>query len=1771
MHEEKQIKKWVWVPHNSLTYIPAFINSQNDKETIVTTQDNQILSFPTSKVQKMNPQKFNMADDLAILSFLNDASVLHNLRMRYEHDLIYTFSGLFLVAINPYKEIKNLYSKETIKSYKNKKHPHIFAIANDAYENMVTNKENQSILITGESGAGKTENTKKVITFLAHIANKEQVDSSVTEELIANKILETNYVLEAFGNAQTVKNDNSSRFGKFIKISFVNGKITGCHIEKYLLEKSRITRAGSEERNYHVFYYLLEALRKNEKYLKKNQNTDLSEVSDYHSKHDENIYEKEYVEFLSVLKKGAMFESISLDDYAFTKNTQKNIKDVDDCVEFYRLNKSMDILDFSRDEKISIFKILAAILYLGNLEFVEENDQAFIANEEEAEKICRLLKIPLKKFLKVLLTPTTIAGKELVINSRTKEQVVNIVEALARLLYERMFDMIIDKINVALGNEKYYNKSDSNFIGVLDIAGFEIFEKNDFEQLCINFTNEKLQQFFNHHMFVLEQEIYKRENIDWDFIDFGLDLQPTIDLIEKSNPIGILSYLDEECVMPKGSDLTFLEKLREIENRGNKKSKKRVTFSGVYSRIIDSSGIKREKEQLIDNLGSHTANNRNFELSKLKNGFIIEHYAGRVEYIVDQWLKKNKDPHFDNLSVLLKQSNDVFVSELFAFDTSGKKGFFRTVSQKHKDSLNLLMTTLRKTNPFFVRCLLPNNQKKPNLFFNSLVLHQLKCNGVMEGIRISRQGYPTRILFKEFRKRYGILCSHIEDYIDNKEASLKILETVKNHLVAELTSINERNDFNNKQEMSDLYKVGNTMLFFKQGVLAEIEELRDRKTEKIAIELQSLIRRHLTIHREYIEEIRAKAIKIIQKNARLSIQFRNWNWWKLFIKVKPLLNISKMEDEIRQIECDFNAVNETLRMERLRYEELSSRLSKLNNEKLSLENDIEKERLIIVEKEDLLMALREENAQAKECILEKKRELGNLRLNLEENKAKFETLKNIQEQQRKNFEAENLSLRDKIKLLESNMNKLQTDSKEETSNVVNEKNEEIKILNHLIEELEQKHLLKENHYLKDTKAMEEKIRTLQDEIDTSRTTIMSLEKEVKAFSDTEKVLKTQINNLNALDARKQETIENLKTQLLNCESDNIKMYSENEQFKNEIDACRSVIDNLRGQKDLLEIEKNKLSDTLVYLQKDMESEKAKSGTIYCDNEELANTISLMKDENQKLKVRLVEEKEKADRIVNQKECLLNDVKDYLIKQTTKFNTLEANFFNQAQKLKSKIAELEGENKSLRSREKGVSTDLLEKEIERRKAAEKELYNQQSQNLALLHKIDVLSIENENQTKRNNSLQKRLEDTCDIKVKLAECQKAVEKLHILVISKIKQRNTAFDKILNEYRHDNSSLNKIIMTLNVDFDDLKEKNNSLNEALKSLTILNDDLKAEVYRINILLNDENNKKDLKHKQLIENYNQLKASLTNAEMLLEGLQTEKKRATNKISMLGDNINNSSKKHESTISQLKNELAETNHKFADIQNKYENLLMSLAEDYVCAHCTLDNCLCTETCLVKCAENNQYKKTINDLKTELCFEQDRTKAIKAQNQRLQQNYDTFTQDYNELKMKSSNQRSEVQRLRSDLMHSRNLLLKKESEISCLKNNLTLVLEEKRRLKIHSGKLQDTLVSSTFLADNEKTNKDVDTEKALRLRAEEDAKTLRKEIDTLTKTNALLLGTIYELNRKVEETEFDLSSVKERYIQLKRMYNESVLINERLSRDLRDEKIISEDLSYRGNE
>ncbi|XP_039445233.1 myosin heavy chain, muscle isoform X11 [Culex pipiens pallens] len=853
-------KKACWVPDEKEGFVLGEIKATKGELVTVGIPGGETKDFKKDLVGQVNPPKYEKCEDMSNLTYLNDASVLHNLRERYRAKLIYTYSGLFCVVINPYKRWP-LYTMRVAKMYRGKRRnevpPHLFAVSDGAYVNMLTNHENQSMLITGESGAGKTENTKKVIAYFATIGASSKKSADEEKKIsLEDQVVQTNPVLEAYGNAKTVRNDNSSRFGKFIRIHFTgSGKLGGADIETYLLEKARVISQQTLERSYHIFYQIMSGSVKG-----------LKEIC---------------------------FLSNNIHDYHIVSQGKTTIPSVDDGEEMQITDEAFNILGFTQEEKDNIYKITAAVMHMGGMKFKQKGreEQAEADGTDEGDRVAKLLGCVTEDLYKNLLKPRIKVGTEFVTKGQNKDQVTNAVGALCKGIFDRLFKWLVKKCNETLDTKQ----KRAQFIGVLDIAGFEIFDYNGFEQLCINFTNEKLQQFFNHHMFVLEQEEYKKEGINWAFIDFGMDLLACIELIEK--PMGILSILEEESMFPKATDQTFAEKL-------------------MNNHLGKSAPFQKPRPPKPGCQAGH---------------FAIGHYAGTVSYNITGWLEKNKDPLNDTVVDQFKKGKNALIVEIFADHPGqsgggdaggkggrGKKGAgFATVSSSYKEQLNNLMTTLKSTQPHFVRCIIPNELKQTGLIDAHLVMHQLTCNGVLEGIRICRKGFPNRMMYPDFKLRYLILApAAMMAEKEGKNAAQKCFDAIGLD--------------------PESYRIGHTKVFFRAGVLGQMEEFRDDRLSKIMTWMQSWIRGYLS--RKSFKKMQEQrvSLEIVQRNLRKYMKLRTWAWWKLWQKVKPLLNVSRVEDQIAKLEETAKKAQDDLEKETKLRQELEALNSKLLAEKTAL-------------------------------------------------------------------------------------------------------------------------------------------------------------------------------------------------------------------------------------------------------------------------------------------------------------------------------------------------------------------------------------------------------------------------------------------------------------------------------------------------------------------------------------------------------------------------------------------------------------------------------------------------------------------------------------------------------------------------------------------------------------------------------------------------------------------------------------------------------------------
>uniref|UniRef100_A0A8D0A372 Myosin VB n=1 Tax=Sander lucioperca TaxID=283035 RepID=A0A8D0A372_SANLU len=743
----------VWIPDPEDVWKAAeIVKDYKEGEPVLHLQleDETPLEYPVGP--KSNPLPFLRnpdilvgENDLTALSYLHEPAVLHNLKVRFlEPNHIYTYCGIVLVAINPYDQL-DIYGEEVIRAYSGQNmgdmDPHIFAVAEEAYKQMARDERNQSIIVSGESGAGKTVSAKYAMRFFA------TVGGSANDTNVEEKVLASSPIMEAIGNAKTTRNDNSSRFGKYIQIGFSRHyNIIGANMRTYLLEKSRVVFQAEDERNYHIFYQLC--------------------------------------------------ASASLPEF----------KDLG-------LSESTCLFDLQS----SIFKVVASILHLGNIEICSERDGESChvsVHDVHLQHFCRLLGVDLPQMEHWLCHRKLVTASETYVKNMSSQQAANARDALAKHIYARMFDWIVEHIN----NMLQTSSKQHSFIGVLDIYGFETFEINSFEQFCINYANEKLQQQFNSHVFKLEQAEYIKEQIPWTLIDF-YDNQPCIDLIEAR--LGILDLLDEECKVPKGTDQNWAQKLYK-----------------------------------------QNSSSAHFQKPRMSNtSFIIIHFADKVEYQCEGFLEKNRDTVYEEQINILKASQFQLVADLFheKSDTAPpakssrvnvrsakptpkapNKEHRKTVGHQFRSSLQLLMETLNATTPHYVRCIKPNDNKEAFSFDSRRAVQQLRACGVLETIRISAAGYPSRWTYPDFFNRYRVLVKKSDmTTADKKLVCRNLLETLIK---------------------ADMFQFGKTKIFFRAGQVAYLEKLRADRFRSACIQIQKTVRGWLA--RVRYRKIRKSAVTL---------------------------------------------------------------------------------------------------------------------------------------------------------------------------------------------------------------------------------------------------------------------------------------------------------------------------------------------------------------------------------------------------------------------------------------------------------------------------------------------------------------------------------------------------------------------------------------------------------------------------------------------------------------------------------------------------------------------------------------------------------------------------------------------------------------------------------------------------------------------------------------------------------------------------------------------
>lgn len=757
----------------------------NDRQVKTLMKSLQLESLP---YQNENLGEFGI-DDMIALNYLHEAAILYNVKKRFLKRLPYTYTGDICIAVNPYQWLPELYAEDIHNQYLTKSRdelpPHVYATSVASYNDMKRNETNQSILVSGESGAGKTETTKILMNHLASIAGG-------LNDTTIKKIIEVNPLLESFGNAKTVRNDNSSRFGKFTQLQFDQvGILVGAKCRTYLLEKTRVIHHEAPERNYHIFYQILES----------------SSAPQW---------------FLDTSK-----------SYTYTgDNTAMKIEGVSDATHFERTKTALGLIGLSSDDQQVLFEVLAGILHLGEVKFniKNGNDEETVITPHDAgtASATQLFGVSVEELETALCSRKIAVSGEILKTYLRKEQAEECRDALAKAIYSNVFDWLVAVINSSLENDKQMR----NHVGILDIFGFEHFKHNSFEQFCINYANEKLQQKFTQDVFKTVQIEYEAEGIIWSHIEFA-DNQEVIAIIE--DRLGIISLLNDEVMRPKGNDESLVSKLTSI----HKEDKHVIEFPRTS-----------------------------------RTQFTIKHYAAAVTYESIGFLEKHKDALLPDLSDLMRGSSKAFLREIFTAKESGAESSTSKINRggssrkprggvgggravggaltvanvgtQFKDNLNELMTNIRQTKVHYVRCIKPNQKKSPAEMDQPMVVAQLRCAGVIEAIRISRVAYPNRLLLEELLEKFWIFDKYRKSDVP---------------LADRCQAVMEKMDFSSPSQ----YQVGRTRIYFRFGVL---EEMEDRK----AVRLDAQARRVQHLMRGFCE--RLKYLRKLQAIIKLQVRHK---------------------------------------------------------------------------------------------------------------------------------------------------------------------------------------------------------------------------------------------------------------------------------------------------------------------------------------------------------------------------------------------------------------------------------------------------------------------------------------------------------------------------------------------------------------------------------------------------------------------------------------------------------------------------------------------------------------------------------------------------------------------------------------------------------------------------------------------------------------------------------------------------------------------------------
>lgn len=1523
-----------------------------------------------------------------------------------------------------------------------------------AYQNMMLNSgQPQSILCTGESGAGKTENCRQALrclTYLSKKANQNHTDtvvsngtSDVSNMTLEEQIMGANPILESFGNAKTVKNDNSSRFGRFTKLHYVgSGEIIACSLECFLLEKTRVTHQAPDERNFHIFYILCEGA-------------------------PQDIKNKCYIENVA--------------NYKVLNNGAMNVRDIDSKQWFQDLMKSFEVFNI---DPIAVFKVVSAVMLIPNLELKQDGKSLTIVNEDVLQKICSLLQIDQAAFNSEITAPRLCVNKQIVTKNVTLENQLVALRTTARIIYEKLFFNLVKLINNKTF-ERGYDAS-SYFICLVDIAGFEIFQKNSLEQLQINLTNEKLQQFFNHHTFREEKAILEAEGItDVNLTDHSADLIPTITMIsgqdENNRKVtnSLFSAIDTASQLVK-TESALLDTIRNLKNDSNKLIIPRVFSENVH--------------------------------------FKIDHYAGVVAYNVSEWIEKNREPFRPETFELLAGSSSPLVKQMFSHSLNTvKSGILITLLNKFLQSLNNVMSQLSRTHPHFVRCIIPNLQKRAGAMDYSLVVNQLRCNGIIEGIRIVRKGYPNRMTFQVFKSNYQCLLESNKDlrHANSKEVTMQIIE---------------------KTNIAELSKIGKTMVFFKPEVVGLLEDLKSKLISHNIVVLQALAYKKSLMVQQNNFSASMNSVRMIREAVKFWYNAKSNPWYKLTALIYPTMSrlsheieLKKKQDELTESKRKLKEAEETLLHNRELIESHKNERSQLKEQLDQYKTENEEYSMVNQEMKSKMDQMTSRIAELEDEVEMLKEEIQTLRSKMQSEQSDFKNLSEIcqsAENEKVSLEHDKKKMHDELEELKGTMENLEEENSALKTKV---KSLDAQVTNTASELTKAQSQL--NQSKKGGDELQNDFEDLQQEADNTKKELSNLQREQaklknvieQSKADNEGLveqnekLKASVEKNNKKNLGNEEQLQLITEEKYDLQNKLNEVSNDRDALADDLERERANLKRTKGELVTVKEEKESLSNTLVSGLADNDAMKKVESQL----QQSLNQANAAKQEfeeqleeairNHKNEIATLKEQASADLIVAQKESKklkeklgsTSDETEELQEELTRAkgqlneSTAQAKRFEaRVQELNTKSSELETANANLTANLSKKSSKLSEvsSELEALTTENQQLKTKinshVAENTSINDRIESLNDQNQKLNRRIREVQDEYEAANLTRAEIEENLAASEHKCAQLKSQLQEKSDvvaqndaeeeARDAKLRKLTNDNDALDSELQLL-------KSKSSALGKEKAHLEHELDDTAAMA------------------EQLKKELDGVKRNFKNSDNTIKACKAAEAELTTKIGSLEGEL----LRKDAKCSSIGAEKDELESKVNSLQGKVKNLEANLEEATSNADQSQKLSKCMKNLEALQNEKDEILDQLEDLENEVT-------SLKRENDVLNQNLNSQrNQHAAEMEEASEEYRMQMNNLKSKIseLESEHFLSSKGSRDATKKYNEAKKLAEDAESEINS--LRSTVEKLTA---SEKSATSQLKEKLA------EHSTLNSQLDNLTKQSSDLSSKVSLYKRQAEDAE-----------------------------------------------